>query len=655
MLKTKLFLLFFCSASYCFSQIEVVPIYRHSETTTTQATARTAELTPMLLPFWDDFSFNIKNETPNDTLWEIDSKSVWVNNGSGINPPSIYVATFDGYNATGNPYSANDILAKGFADAMTSRPLKLGDVAQANRDAVFMTFFYQFAGNGDNPEPGDILSLLFKNAAGQWIEVWSKTNDGTLSTDKFIEGGPINIRSKESNPDDFFHNGFQFQFRSFGRLSGPYDVWNVDYVYVSNGKAKEVFPPTPPITFDPPYEDFPDRSVVSNLTTMLKDYWSIPIKHFRNNPTSNIIAPKVTIATNRKDQVVGSGEAVNYSSYVIAGSKNSSVSKTLETATAPPSPSDLNYLEPKTVNIKISELPDLSTLITDDSVSIKISFVLNSKDNIKKISNSTGDWDEAVYKPINFKSNDTISATNILSDYYAYDDGKAEFGIKLNGKGTQLAYEFNMKTTEEDDVIAIDIYFPKYGDDTNQFIQLFIANSLPAADNEYSFKQSYAVQRTTRNQFVRFKIPDKVTVKDKFYIGWQLNSEAVIPIGLDRNTDSGSKIYTKVLGAANWEQNTTLYGSIMMRPVLGKAPDVVLDVESSAAGKPYPNPTAGIFHLPSEADRIQLFDLSGRSIDFTETQLADKKKISILTPATGLYLVRYFNQQWVTEKIVVKP
>lgn len=647
MLKTRLVILFLFSTSYCFSQLEIVPIYRHSGTRPTKATARTAELSAMSLPFWDDFSFNIKDEKPNDTLWEADSKSVWVNNGSGINPPSIYVATFDGYDATGKPYSANDILAKGFADAMTSRSLKLGDVAPANRNAVFMTFFYQYAGNGDNPEPGDILSLLFKNADGQWIEVWSKTNDGTLTLDKFTEV-TINLRSKESKPDEFFHNGFQFQFRSFGRLSGPYDVWNVDYVYVSNGKAKEIFPPGN----KGPYLDFPDRAVITPMTGMLSDYWSMPAKHFFSNITNNIKTPKVTIASNRKDQIAPFGETVNYSSEITIETKNSATTQLLETAT---NPGNLNYQEPKNVSINIGAIPDLSAWNSYDSLNLKVLFSLNSKDNIKKISDDVGDWDEGVYKPINFKSNDTISAPNILSNYYAYDDGKAEFGIKLNGKGTQLAYEFNMKTTESDSIIAIDIYFPKYGDDTNQYIQLFIASSLPANENQYNFKQTYAVQRTTRNQFVRFKIPGAVAVKDKFYIGWQLNSEVVIPVGLDRNSDSGSKIYSKVLGSANWEQNTTVYGSIMMRPVFGKPATVISGVEPSAVVRPYPNPNSGFFYLPTEADRIQLFNLSGQSIDFVEMQLMDKKQISILTPTTGLYLVRYFNQQWVTEKIVVKP
>lgn len=654
MLKTKFILLFFCSASFCFSQVEIVSIPRNAETTTSASkSARTAELTAMPLPFWDDFSFNIKNEMPNDTLWETDSKSVWVNNGSGINPPSIYVATFDGYDATGKPYSANDILAKGFADAMTSRSLKLGDVAPANRNAVFMTFFYQYAGNGDNPEPGDILSLLFKNADGQWIEVWSKTNDGTLDKNKFYEVEPqINIRSKESKPDEFFHNGFQFQFRSFGRLSGPYDVWNVDYVYVSNGKPL-LNVVTPPL---PPYEDFPDRSISKAMNSLWNEYWAIPIKHFYKGSIPPIKKPSIEIKTLRKDQSFENsrGESVNYNrTLTISSNGIVAFDGDLDSTKI----NDLiRHGAPYQVNVDTSSIWDkLKSYNSSDEVKVKLRLNLKSQDNQIKNLIDQKDYDVDVYKPINFKSNDTISATNILSDYYAYDDGKAEFGIKLNGKGTQLAYEFNMKTTESDSIIAIDIYFPKYGDDTNQYIQLFIASSLPANENQYNFKQTYAVQRTTRNQFVRFKIPGAVAVKDKFYIGWQLNSEVVIPVGLDRNSDSGSKIYSKVLGSANWEQNTTVYGSIMMRPVFGKPATVISGVEPSAVVRPYPNPNSGFFYLPTEADRIQLFNLSGQSIDFVETQLIDKKQISILSPITGLYLVRYFNQQWVTEKIVVKP
>ncbi|NOS91352.1 MAG: T9SS type A sorting domain-containing protein [Cyclobacteriaceae bacterium] len=648
MLKIKLIILFFFSTFYGYSQIEVVPIQRYTGKATTKSTARTTALSAMPLPFWDDFSFNIKNEVPNDTLWQTDSKSVWVNNGTGINPPSIYVAAFDGYDSTGKPYST-EILARGFADVMTSRPLKMADVAEANRNAVFMSFFFQFAGNGDKPEQGDALSLLFKNRDNQWIEVWSQTNDGTLDDTKFIEVSPINIRSKERAPDDFFHNDFQFQFRSFGRLSGPYDVWNLDYVYVSNGKSQ----------YAPIYLDFPDRTVRSPLSSFLKDYWSIPLKHYLTDETSNTIKPSTNVTNRRLDQKKA-GQPVDYSSIAEIYSKINAASVSIILATDADIDSALRYNS--NYKITLDKTPSLSGYNENDSLYIKLQFTLRSNDMIRKPEEKGpngvpifGDYDTIVYKGINFKHNDVVTSESILSNYYAYDDGKAENGIKLNGKGTQLAYEFTLKTTTRESIVAIDMYFPNYGDDTNQFIQLFIADTLPANDNEYLLKQAYAVQRTTHNKFVRYKIPGAAAVKDKFYIGWQINSEAVIPVGLDRNSDTGSKIYSKTFGAENWVQNTKVYGSIMMRPVFGTPEKVTSGVEPSATVKPYPNPNSGNFYLPLRAELIQLFDLSGKAMEFTEANQVDKKQITILNPATGLYFVRYFDQKWVTEKVLVRP
>ena len=60
-----------------------------------EAAARTNQLTPKSLPFWDDFSFTPINDTteatsnyPVDSLW-VNNYTVWINNGIGINPPSL--------------------------------------------------------------------------------------------------------------------------------------------------------------------------------------------------------------------------------------------------------------------------------------------------------------------------------------------------------------------------------------------------------------------------------------------------------------------------------------------------------------------------------------------------------------------------------------
>ena len=96
-----------------------------------------------MLPFWDDFS-SIRNGKPDNKLWEY-SESVWVNDGLGINPPSLNVATFDGLDSLGKPYNVNDVLAKGYADKLISAPIRMDLVSEADRSRVFIGFFYEYS------------------------------------------------------------------------------------------------------------------------------------------------------------------------------------------------------------------------------------------------------------------------------------------------------------------------------------------------------------------------------------------------------------------------------------------------------------------------------------------------------------------------------
>jgi hypothetical protein len=621
---------------YCFSQLEVVSILREPIDEKKTTSARTSSLSAMRLPFWDDFSFNVKNGYPNDTLWEADSKSVWVNNGSGINPPSVYVATFDGNNLLGKPYSP-DPLAKGNADVMTSRSLKLGDVAQANRATVFMSFFYQFSGNGDAPEAGDILSLLFKNDKDQWIEVWSKTNDGTLLKDKFDEVPPLSIQALEKGEHNFFHNDFQFRFQSFGRLSGPYDVWHVDYVYVNQRRSIND-------------TSYPDRAITNSLTSLFDPYFSVPLLHLGANPV--LAKPFLYSSNNRRDF---DQSFSNFSLAQISNYKNGSL---INKQIIDPIDNGANVAGIIVVGksiLKIQTENRLSTAfdLTMDSIKIKFKIKITSGD-LTNIGPGQ-EYDPLIYAPIDFRRNDTLSTNYLLSNYYAYDDGVAEYGLKTIGKDTEVAYQFDMKTTAKDNIIAFDIYFPKYSDTTNQTITLFIAKSLTGSLSDYLYQQSYAVKRTSKNKFSRFKIPIGVEVQNQFYVGWRLNSEKIIPVGLDRNNDSGSNIFSKVAGSEVWVQNTSIYGSIMLRPVFGIPDNPTTSVEKPDSSEVYPNPSDGVFYLPIQSEQIQLYDLAGRQLEFQETTELKTKQIKILNPTTGLFLVRYFNQYWHTEKIIVKP
>ena len=611
-------------------------------------------LPAMKLPFWDDFSFNATSAAnifyPNDTLWE-NSRRVWVNNSMGINPPSINVATFDGYDSLGKPYAVNDILAKGFADRMTSRPLRLDLVPAPLRSNVFLNFFYQFQGNGEPPDLGDVLNLYFKDDKGIWNLVWQKQNDGNLDPTKFIEV-PIPITDLK-----YFHNNFQFRFQNFGRLSGPYDTWSIDYVYVSNGKAQYL----------PVYKDFPDRVITLPLTSIFGEYRSMPVSHFS---PSILTKPVVTLSNRRKDQVVGpttDGQSLKYSS-----SSKTIIRKKDKTFITYKSVLEsrkdllpvLVYDISKQRNVTLTTLPSILNSIAQDidSVSVQITFNLDTADNeikrkklVKGVLTDFGDYDTAIYKGINFKHNDTTRTIFEMVNYYAYDDGSAEYGAKINGIGTQLAYQYDMKTTESDTIVSFDVYFPRFGDDTPQSIQLLVLNGLTGNESDYELRQSVSITRNNRNKFWRVKLSTPVAVKNKFYIGWKLLSNATLPVGLDVNTDSGSKMFVNTAG--DWVQNTSLQGSLMIRPVFGNPgqQQVTTNVADEILDKPFPNPTSGIFHLPSNSTQIVVYDLAGKAVEVGAEGFSEYVRVTVQNPSPSILLVRYFTDRWHTEKILIRP
>jgi hypothetical protein len=654
-----LFLILTAQAAYC--QIELAPIWRTPPPNTSfkkeMPNARTsAALTPMLLPFWDDFSLNKfdgqrNTAYPNDTLWEY-SQRVWVNDHMGINPPSIYVATFDGYDSLGKPYAKNDILAKGFADRLTSRALRMDLVAPANRKNVFMNFFYQYQGNGEPPDQGDVLYLYFKDKDGIWNEVWRKESDGTLDKTKFDT-----VRLKFE--DKYFHPKFQFRFQNFGRISGPYDTWNVDYVYVNNGIP--LYKPLVP-NGNPPYEDFPDRAISTPATPLFVDFQSIPIKHFLLSPSALTQLPKFVVTNQRKDQSLANSNSQGFgfsSSVIISRTLFNGVAKQKKELTNNAS-TNLRVFYQRPIEFSVTTLPS-SDLTAIDTTIRKIvfdfKFSITPGDNTPKKfdgSPNDGDFDTVAYKRIDFRRNDTTRATYILDDYYAYDDGTAEYGARINGIGTQLAYEFNLKTTAADTIVAIDYYFPPFGDESTQSVQFHVLGALTGQETDYLYRRNTQIKRSTSNVFVRETLASPVTVQGKFYIGWRLLSNALIPVGLDRSFDSGSKMFYNSSG--DWIQNKDLKGSLMIRPVFirkGQPPPPVAVADEPVASL-YPNPNTGIFYLPIAAEQISIVDITGRPVSTSVEEDQKQKKVSADIPM-GIYVVRYFDGKWRSTKMLVKP
>src|SRR6188768_2572418 len=150
------------------AQLKKFPVPRRGSSTTknTSTSGRIKTVTPIALPFWDDFSFT-DGDTPKEELW-VNSNTVWVNSGMAINAPTIYTATFDGLDSLGLPFTA-EVLSNGYRDKLVSAPILL-NLPAANRTQLYLSFYYQWQGNGEAPDQEDYLIVEFKNSSGVWKE-----------------------------------------------------------------------------------------------------------------------------------------------------------------------------------------------------------------------------------------------------------------------------------------------------------------------------------------------------------------------------------------------------------------------------------------------------------------------------------------------------
>lgn len=580
----------------------------------TKKATRTQGQTPLSLPFWDDFSFS--EDVPSDTLWE-DSDNVRINKDIGIDPPSLNVASFDGLTATGEPYGFNPDVS-GPTDVLTSCPIDLSGLTV--NDQVYLSFFYQSAGAGDPPEEnqGDSLILEFFNQPQDtsfWVQAWPQNSSFLDLSGDFVQ---VILRVQDT---DMFHENFQFRFRSFGRQSGIWDNWNVDYVYMNeNRNVGDLF--------------YPDRTLSSRMTSLFQTYTSIPLKHFT---FTQVINPQFTIY-NMDDEA----QPVRYDLDVTVDNFIDENIVTFSNTVFDPvgSPSLSN------TTIMLETAPVLQETLFDVAAdSAYINYVLKYATDDNKLPPES-DYDPK-FIPIDFRLNDTLRSTHVLSTYYAYDDGTAEFGAGFESASTRLAYQFEIPDGITDNLVALDMYFPYLGlDPAGKSIDIFVwldNNGEPGA-SLYQ-EPATAVRAEKIDEFTRYVFRRSIEVSGTFYVGYRQNFEGDLRIGLDRNTNSTSRIFTNTSGF--WEQENDLEtGSLMIRPVFGPVKIATsVDPEPEGSVSVYPNPGRGVYRINSTGWQILVFDAQGRTIAHTEDTLNGETRVDISSFSDGLYFIQLVRGQ----------
>ncbi|MCU0446256.1 MAG: T9SS type A sorting domain-containing protein [Microscillaceae bacterium] len=647
----NLLIISYLSVNFVCAQIQLypnhTPITPHKTSSKIGKGNEKSRTAPLNLPFFDDFTYYKSQSLPDTSLW-LDKSGVFINNTFAVNPITIGVASFDGVNQFGVPYrfptindDVNNINIVGLTDTLHSCPINLAVHQPA--DSVYLSFYWQREGNEEAPDIIDSLRVQFKSADNQWHTVWTQSGGGNTA--------PFALALIPVKDVKYFFNQFQFRFECFGRQAGMYDAWHIDYVYLDIDRGNATFPIIR--TNNNRFVDDIACSIQPNY--FLKKYTAMPVKQYFANPAQETAVEFKSSVNNLS--AINRGDITSYfcelndirnqESFGIVYDEPSFdfAGNTFQRAMQAPISANLIPNTPKKRNIELK-------------------FIVRSGDNDQTIPN------------YNLRRNDTVSTVSVLDDYYAYDDGTAEYGAGFGGTHTRfarLAYRF--ETNLPDTLTDVKIHLTQFNRDLvgqtfNLIIWKDIAIGSVAPRDSILFRVNVPIRYPSeRNQLVsieaikrqsdpNFRFP-AISVNGTFYVGYEQTGNEPITIGFDRNTDSSEEIFFNSINTwQRWTDINDVKGSLMIRPIFGEPLVTGVEPDIYSQIKVYPNPTSGRLTWEGLSPKQLLIkDLNGENlIDQTLENPSEKFNFDISSLPSGVYILQgiFANGKSVFKKIVVR-
>ncbi|RRA97688.1 T9SS type A sorting domain-containing protein [Larkinella rosea] len=587
------------------AQIQVVPIESFPQSVAIPAPGG-ARIQALSLPFFDDFS--TVTEHPSSALWQ--RSNVYINNTLPINHPSINVATFDGLKSDGTPYDVINQIATGPTDTLTSNPIDLSGTTAA--DAIYLSFYWQRKGLGELPDTEDSLQLQFLNSAGVWEPKW--TMKGDTANNNFTQSFVAVTESR------FLHAAFQFRFQAFGRTSGAFDTWHIDYIYMNRGRSATNLS----------IKDIAARQPVSSF---LKRYTAMPMKQYLLNPAAE------TTDTIRTD-IVNLFSNFNTTSFntIITDQLSRQVLQQYTSTEA----KLISGFSSQPVGMKPAQLP--AGFAAPKAV-LQTQFVVQTTD-------------QANIPGVDLRRNDTIAGITVLDNYYAYDDGTAEAAIQNTQRQGRVAMRFLLN--KPDAVTGLQVCFAQVKTSLAGQTAVFSIYADERGRPGRTLYQKAAVisYGSSRNGFVEVPFEYGVAVTDTFYVGWtQVSEDYTVAIGFDKNSRFGTQVFEG--RGTSWDPNNP-GGVPMIRPVLGTgkdAPITGIDDEPEAHTKlmVFPNPNPGILIWQNPAlEQIEIADISGRIV-LNARPATGQNQLNVSQLADGFYIIRLSDgKKTVVQKLIIR-
>lgn len=567
---------------------------------------KTTSITPLNLPFFDDFSYADKSPYPSANNW-IDS-SVYVNSGFAIAPISFGVATFDGLNKLGYPYLMSaPVSYSGPADFLTSTHINLHSTSTQTyvpTDSIFLTFYYQAEGFGEAPEANDSLCLdFFKPNQNKWQKVWgAKGYDPSAADTNFYR---VRVAIADTA---YLDSAFQFRFRNKATISGSLDHWSIDYVQIKKQYA---------------YSDTVENDVsfAYKPSSFLKNYSVIPYRQyfeplemapkFRNYFRSNFSSPTdckyVYIVKDETGAIIPTDPVSTFSAGINAYTSG-------------------GYYQGNESNPGFTLKP-FPTSFTD-STFFTISHALFTSTDNKKF-------------------NDTVTHVQKFSNYYAYDDGTAELGYYLNAYGAKTAMRFTLNAA--DTLKSVRIYFDPIiegGLIQSSTFRINVWANNGGSPGSLIYKDSLmnpTYLPGSYNKIPTYNLSSCLPLGvGTYFIGIQQTTNQKLNIGFDKNTNHKNALYYDI--GNGWVQSA-IPGSLMINPVMGctyPEPVGIKERELKQKIQVSPNPAQNTITISYpgnqlEESTIEILTSLGQIV-YTKSIISNET-IDISNLSNGLYFI----------------
>ena len=592
LLHFVLIALFSCIVGEVRAQFSQLPVGHAGYENTAENAHLKIQLEPLSLPFWDDFSDGAIDSLKWQNTGAVASQTI------GIDPPSIGVVYLNGVDGRGKPYSTA-MLENGEGDQLLSQHINLSSYRAA--DSLYLSFFWQAGGKAEMPDEDDQLELHFMDPNGEWVRVW-ETVGGDLAEREVFTHEMIRVAAP------FFHSQFRFKFLNKGRLSGPFDSWILDYIYLNRGRS----------VFDVHYED---RALTKSPTSVLGKYTAMPFWEWNRSQDrySSAIQSQFKNLSARF-------RAMEYT-VLLRDKATKEVLRQIHSQTPfNPVPQalerrDFSSIALKTVDLELTEEFDLETavyLTTGDAFLIE---------------NISG-GDTLYAEKVDFRVNDTVYHTLPLRDFMAYDNGSVDYAAGINQRSGMLALRYEVSTATYLSGMSINFAsFPQAGSP----LELMVWRDL---DEEPVYRKEILIpEKKELNDFSYFSLDTNLALADTFYIGFTQFSNDFIHIGLDKSNDTAEEVFFNVTGT--WQQNEEVRGSLMMRPHLSlTAPAPPANDGATTEIIVYPNPVLERLFVEGQIDDIKVFDAYGRQIKVPVESFERGKILNFTGREKGVYVVR---------------